>query len=111
MSKLDGLLPRLKGEMLEICIGDEYEELVLFDNVRKVNTVIYGTFEEVVDDFVIINSFFTDVDGEFKQGNILYINTWHIKAFTKLKSNGSLGEAFMSSDHSNKVKRLIGFNE
>lgn len=111
MSKLSSLLGTLKGELLEISIGDNYEDIVLSDTVKKVNGVIFGTLKDVVDDFLIVDSFFINKDGEVQTGNIVYINTWHVKVFTKVKSNGSLNDVLLSASHTRRIKAILGLND
>jgi len=111
MSKLAGLLPKLKGELVEVSVGDDYEDIVLSDTTKKVNGVIFGVLEDIVDDFMILNSLYVNKDGEIKTGNIVYINIFQIKIFTKIKSQGSLNDVLLSSAHSRRIKQLLGLNE
>ena|SRR5690606_18325538 len=111
MSKLNGLLPKLKGELLEISIGDEYEEILSADSSKKVNGVIYGVLQDIVDEFIILDSFYLDKEGRISSGNIIYINSWAIKMFTKVKSNGCLNDILLSSNHTRKIKYLLGLND
>lgn len=110
MSDLKRLLPKLKSKLLEIFIGDEYEEIVLSDHVIKVNGVIYGKLEDIVDDFLVINCFYINKEGELVDGNIVYINSWHVKAITEAKK-GSLNDVLLSASHSRKIRQLLGINE
>jgi hypothetical protein len=112
MSKMDALLPRLKGKVLEISIGDEYEELTLNDHIKKVNGIIYGILEDVVDDFLVVSCYYFDKNGALhKRGNVVYINTWSVKVFTELNSRGCLNDVFLSSEHSRKMKALLGIDD
>ena len=111
MSEIKSLLPVLKGSLLEISVGDEYEEIVMNDFIRKVNGVIYGTLEDIVDDFLVVNCYYYDKSGNFKNGNIVYINTWAVKAFTKVNSQGCLNDVFLSSANTRKIKQLLGLDK
>jgi len=111
MSKINALLPTLKGKLLEISIGDDYEELVMSDHVKKVNGVIYGFLKDIVDDFIILDCFYINKQNEIKSGNIIYINTWAIKAFTEVNSSGSLNDVLLGSGHTRKIKAMLGFND
>lgn len=111
MSSILELFPRLKDELVEVYIGDEYEEIVMSDNVRKVNGSLFGYCREVLGDFVILDCFFINKKGELSNGNIVYVNTWSIKAITKVKSNGSLNDVFMSSSDTRKLKSLLGIDD
>lgn len=111
MSKLASLLPKLKDELLEISIGDDYEELSLSDSTKKVNGVIFGYLKDIVDDFMIIDSFYINEKNELQSGNIVYLNTWQIKAFTKVKSNGCLNDVLLSVTHTRRIKHLLGLDE
>ena len=111
MSKMDALLPRLKGKLLEISVGDEYEEIVLSDHVRKVNGVIYGILQDIVEEFLVLDCYYITKEGQLQDGNIIYINTWAIKAFTEVNSQGCLNDVFLSSDHTRKMKALLGIDD
>lgn len=111
MSKLSSLLETLKGELLEISIGDDYEDIVLSDTTRKVNGVIFGILTDIVDDFLIVDSFFINKNGEVQTGNVIYINTWHVKVFTKVKSNGCLNDVLLSTTHTRRIKTILGLND
>jgi hypothetical protein len=111
MSKLDELFPKLKDELVEICVGDEYEELVMSDTTRKVNGSIFGKCKELIGDFLVLDCYYINKNNELSLGNIIYLNTWQIKAITKVKSNGSLKDIFMSSADSRKMKMLLGLDE
>lgn len=111
MSEMRSLLPKLKGKLLEISIGDEYEELIMSDHIKKVNGVIYGTLENIIEDFLVINCFFVTKTGVLSDGNIVYLNSWNVKAFTEVNSTGSLNDVFLSSTHTRKMKDLLGIND
>lgn len=111
MSKMDALLPILKGKLLEISIGDEYEELVMNDHIKKVNGVVYGILEDIIDEFIVINCYYITKQNELKLGNIVYINTWAIKAFTQVNSRGCLNDVLLGSSHTRKIKAILGLDE
>lgn len=102
------LFKTLKGELLEISIADEYEELVFSDSVKKVNGVIFGYLKDVVEDILILDSFMINEDHKLVSGNTIYINTWYVKVFTKLNEKGTLGDIFLSSAHSRRIKEMLG---
>jgi hypothetical protein len=108
MSELKGLLPELKGQLLEISLGGEYEELNTADSTRKVNGVVYGVLKNIVDDFLVLDSYHLTKDGKMSGGNIIYINTWAIQMFTVVNSSGSLNDVMLSSAHTRKIKYLLG---
>lgn len=107
MSKMSGLLPYLKDEFVEICIGDEYEEIVQFDNVKKVNSVIYGKLKDIIDDFAVLDCFSIDFKDQVTSGNIVYVNTWQIKAITKITQSSSLNDILASSGAISKIKNSL----
>lgn len=111
MSQMNALLPILRDKLLEISVGDEYEEIILSDHVRKVNGVIYGILKDIVDEFLVVDCYYISKNGDLKHGNIIYINTWAIKAFTQVNSEGCLNDVFLSSDHTRKMKLLLGLND
>lgn len=111
MSNMNSLLPILKGKLLEVSIGDEYEELVMSDHVKKVNGVIYGILKDIVDEFIVLDCYYLTKEGELANGNIVYINTWAIQAFTQVNASGCLNDVFLSSSHTRKIKALLGLDE
>lgn len=111
MSKLDALLPKLKGKLLEISIGDEYEELQMSDHVKKVNGVIYGILRDIIDDFLVLDCYYLTAKGELADGNVVYINSWAIKVFTEVKPKGCLNDVLLSSSHTRRMKTMLGLDE
>jgi hypothetical protein len=111
MSKIDSLLPVLRGKLLEISIGDEYEELQMSDHVKKINGVIYGVLKDIVDDFLILDCYYINQKGLLSDGNIVYVNSWAIKVFTEVKPTGCLNDILLSSSHTRKMKVLLGLDE
>lgn len=111
MSDITGLLPTLKGKLLEVSIGDEYEELVMADHVKKVNGVIYGVLQDITGDFFVLNCYHITKEGQLSDGNIVYLNSWNIKAFTEVNSHGCLNDVFLSSSHTHKMKVLLGIHD
>lgn len=111
MSKMDGLLPRLKDELLEFHVGDDYEEIHMADTTKKISGVIYGILRDIVDEFLVVDSFYLDRNGALVSGNIIYINTWAIKMFTKVKYNGCLNDVLLSRAHTRKIKELLGISD
>lgn len=111
MKDLEKLLPRLRNKFLEITLGDEYEEIVLSDFTRKINGIIYGKLEDVIGDFLVLNCFYVNREGELCSGNMIYLNCWQVKAMTEVKTNGSLNDAMVGTEHINKIRRLIGLIE
>jgi len=111
MTEIKDLLPELKNELLEVCVGDEYEEILSADSVRKINGVIYGVLKNIVGDFLILDSYRVDKTGKIVSGNIIYINSWAVKMFTKVDSNGSLSDVLLSSSHTRKIKARLGIKE
>jgi hypothetical protein len=108
MANLVELLPDLQDQLIEICVGDEYEELLTADSTRKVNSVIYGILKDVIDNFFVVDSFYLTKEGKLSSGNILYINSWTVKLITKVKPAGSLNDVMLSAEHTRKIKYLLG---
>lgn len=110
MSDLNSLLPKLKNKLLEVGVGDEYEELVLTDHNKKINGVIYGVLKDIVEDFMVLDCYAIK-DGKLHNGNIVYINTWNVKYFTEANASGSLNDVLLSSAHSRRMKVLLGLTD
>jgi len=107
MSDATGILSKLQGKLLEVSVGDEYEEIVLSDHVQKINGVIYGTLVDIIGDFFVLNCYYMDNSKNLRQGNLVYLNSWNIKAFTELNNEGSLNDVFLSAPHTRRVKELL----
>lgn len=111
MSEIKSLLPILQGKLLEVSIGADYEELLLSDHTKKINGVIYGILQDVIDDFMVLNCYFVDKKGNLKSGNIVYINTWSVTAFTEVNARGCLNDVLLSTAHTRKIKALLKIDD
>lgn len=111
MSKMDSVLPLLKNELLEVSVGDEYEELLTSDTVKKINGVIYGVLLNIIDDLMVLDCYYLNKNNQLVSGNIVYINTWAVKMFTKANSEGSLKDVMLSAAHTRKMKEILGLND
>lgn len=103
---MDRLFPLIKGRLMEISIGDVYEEIVLSDHTKSINSTIYGTVQDLLGDFLILDCYFSNATGEVSSGNIVMLNTWNIKAMTEVNGSGSLNDVFMGTKDVRKIKRL-----
>jgi hypothetical protein len=104
----DELLYKLKGKLLELYIGDQAETITYEEYSVPQNCIIYGKLVDIFDRFVVLDCYF--VDGRTKQvanGNIVYINSFQIRAMTELNANGSLNDIFLDAKSSEKIRKTI----
>lgn len=109
MQDLTKLLPLLKDKYIELYVGSTFEELHFTDHSKTVDGAIYGKLNDVVGDFLIIDSFFIDRKDPnvIKTGNILLINSWSVIAISIIDGAGSLEDALLSVSHVHKIKAIL----
>lgn len=104
----DELINKFRGKILELYIGDQYESLTFNDYSQQQNATIYGRLVDVLDRFLILDCFYVDKKtNQVKTGNIIYINTFQIKAMSEVNDEGSLDDIFLSAKDVAKVKKLM----
>lgn len=103
----DELAEKFKGQMVELYIGDQYESLTFEDFSQQQNASIYGKLIDILDRFIILDCFYVDKSGELHTGNMVYINTFQIRAMSAVNDNGSLNDIFLSAKDVAKVKKAM----
>lgn len=111
MSDIKSLLTKIKNKYMEILVVDDYEDLVLSDFTQKVNSAIFGKVVDLIGDFLVVECLYFTADGELKTGNIIYLNTWNIKAMTELNDKGSMNDVLLGVNHARKIKKLLGITK
>ena len=66
----------LKGKLVEVYMGDEYEDLLQADFSKKIQMSVIGILEGAIGDCLVIDSYYFSSDHKaLVKGNILYINS------------------------------------
>lgn len=107
MENINLLFDQFKDKYVQVYIGDQYEELQQFDYSQTVNGTIYGKFLNVCGEFLILDCFYYD-NKELKSGNIVFVNSWHIKSILEVKSKGSMSDVLLSIKDIVLIRKLIG---
>lgn len=103
----DELKDKFTGKIVEIYIGDQYETINFDECSVPQNCTIYGKLIEVLDRVIKIDCFYIDkITKEVKYGNIVYINSFQIRAMTEVNEQGSLSDIFLSIYDTAKIKKV-----
>jgi len=108
MSNISELFPIIKNKLVEIAIGDEYEQVVNNDANINMQSVVVGYPIEIYGDFIAVKTMFLDDKNVIQRDNLIYINSMQIKLITEINSNGSLDNSMMSVLDVNLIKRKLG---
>ena len=108
MSNMRDILPYLQNRLVEICVGTEYEEIVLADHNQKINGAIFGILKDIVGDFIYLHCYFVDKNGQLKSGCEVFINCIQITAMVPITANGgSLSDVMLGVSSINKIKKVL----
>lgn len=98
VSFAEALAERLQDKLVEIYLGDSYEEVNYADNAKTTNSVLVGKVVEALGDCLVINARYANKQKEIVFGNIIYVNAYNINAICELDGSGTLRDAFYSTD-------------
>jgi hypothetical protein len=108
LRKITDVLKGMIGQYVELYIGDQWETVEMDDHSRPQNSTIFGKLVEILDRFIVIDCFYIHKrTGELSVGNLVFINSFQIRAFSAVDDGGSLDDIFLSSSHITKVKKAI----
>jgi hypothetical protein len=96
-----------KGKILEIYIGDQCETLNFEDYSVPQNCSIFGKLIDVLDRVILLDCFYVDSKKQLRTGNIVYINTFQIRAMSEVNGEGSLGDVFLHVNDAGRIRKLI----
>ena len=97
MSYVDSIVKLLKGKLVEIYLGDQFEQVQFADNTSSVNAVMYGIIKDGEGDCLVLDSM--HVDKALKivvHGNVIYINGSNITAISEIDGTGTIKDAIIS---------------
>lgn len=96
-----------QNKLVEIYLGDEYEEITTDQIKISYPSVICGILLGASGRCLIINTAYVDRNSKIpKLGNILCLNDYHIKMITELNNYGNLQDSFIKSKDNNIIKQL-----
>lgn len=99
----------LKGQLVEVYIGDTYEQIQKTDSTENVNGIIIGTIIGGLHDCLVLNCFYTSStskgSGEIKDGNLVFLNGWGIKGICPIDGHGTFNDVFTDPKFFKKIPR------
>lgn len=96
----------LKGQFIELYIGDQCETMNYDETSVPQNSSIFGKLIEVLDRFVILECMYIR-NGEILTGNKVYLNAFQIRAMTVLNGRGSLQDVFLNVKDANMIRNAF----
>jgi hypothetical protein len=104
----DELLTKMKGKLLEIYIGDQFETIEFDDYSQPQNCVVIGKLVDVLDRVIVLECYYVDKKTkELRKDNRVFLNSFQIRAMTELDGKGSLGDIFLSVNDAPKIRALV----
>lgn len=98
---VESLVDFLKDKLVELYVGDQYEQVAYSDNTQNVSSVLVGKIVGGEGDCLIFDSLYRDkIDKKQKHGNIVYINGYNIRAACELNGSGSFRDSIVSVNDS-----------
>ncbi len=98
----------LKNRIVEIYVGDTYEDIKYDDSTTKVVSVVVGKVIDAYAECIILDCAFTEAaTGRLKFGNIICLNERAIRFLTEIDEVGLLKDIFISTRDGKLVKDLL----
>jgi hypothetical protein len=96
------------GKIVEIYIGDTYEDIKFEDSTQKYAAVVIGKVITAYAECLVLNCAYTDQRTKKIQfGNIICLNERGIRTITEVDESGILRDTFLNSRDGRIVKGLI----
>lgn len=96
------------GKIVEIYIGDTYEDLKQEDSTQKVAAVVIGRVVAAYAECIVLNCAYVDQrTKKMSFGNIVCLNERGIRTVTEVDESGVLKDTFLSSRDCKVVKGLL----
>ncbi len=96
-----------QGQLIEIYLGDSYEEVSTEQISTSYPAVLCGKVIGAYRECLIINSAFVK-HKKVVLGNILFINERAIRALTQIDGSGTFEESLLRSRESLEIEKLLG---
>jgi hypothetical protein len=98
----------LKGKVVEIYVGDTFEDIKYDDSTTKIVAVVIGKVIDAYAECLILDCAFADQNtGKLKFGNIIVLNERAIRFLTELDDVGVLRDIFVSTRSGKNIKELL----
>jgi hypothetical protein len=97
-----------KNKIIEIYLGDEYEEVTTDQIKISYPSVICGKLVGAYGKCLFVNSFYPDkVTKKIKSGNVICLHDVHIKMITEYNNEGTIQDSFVKSKDNIILKKLV----
>ncbi len=97
-----------KGRVVEIYVGDTFEDIKYDDSTQKYAAVLVGKVVAAYAECIVLNCAYMDsVSKEARIGNIVCLNERAIRTITEVDDTGILKDTFLSTRDSKIVKGLF----
>jgi len=103
----------MKDKVVEVYIGDSYEDIKYDDSTTKYPAVLVGKVVPAYAECLVLNCIYVDQPSKkIKSGNIVCLNERAIRMLTEVDEKGLLIDTFLSSrNHSKIVKDFLNKNK
>jgi hypothetical protein len=95
------------GKVVEIYIGDTYEDIKLDDSTQKVPAILVGKIVCAYAECIVLNCAHTNARGDLAFGNIVALNERGIRTITEIDSNGILKDTFLNIKDGKRIKSAM----
>lgn len=101
----------MEGKLIEIYIGDTYEDLRLQDSTTKIASVLCGKVVAAFGECLVMDCAYVD-KGTKKVvfGNVVIVNERSIRTLTEVDNRGTLKDTFLSSKEAVLIKEELDKN-
>ena len=98
----------LKGRIIEVYVGDRYEDIKYDDSTLCYPAVLVGKVVTAFKECLVLNCAYIDqTTKQLKFGNIVCLNERAIRFLTEIDETGILRDTFINSRDSKIVKNLL----
>lgn len=98
----------LKGRVVEIYVGDTFEDIKYEDSTTKVVAVVIGRVIETYAECIVLDCAYADqITGKLKFGNVICLNERAIRFLTELDESGQIRDIFLSTRNGKLIKDLM----
>lgn len=98
----------MKDKLIEVYIGDTYEDLKSQDSTTKINAVVCGRVKAAYAECLILDCAYVDqASKKVYFGNIVCLNERSIRTLTEVDNIGTLKDTFLSSKDTLLIKKFI----
>jgi hypothetical protein len=96
------------NKVVEIYVGDTYEDIKFEDSTQKYAAVVIGKVITAYAECLVLDCVYTDQrTKEHKFGNLVCLNERAIRTITEVAENGILRETFLNSRDGRIVKKIL----